>query len=223
MAVTVHSHSHKRSGQTVQTTIPECSSSYLPSDLNTDAGDGQQSLVHSHSRSDNMSDVGPRCIKGEEAETLSRWGISLTVHKLLTENQLLQKLYYRLTYIMIKCLCSGKTMFKFNFSTDCCFFSVVLGMAGQGNGCHSLENVGFIFTFIYFVKTLIMVMILPKSILIIRAWKCVFRQIALFFFWHLNVATELNEGGLWGHIPLQHLRTNSVMQISDIMYGRLFF
>lgn len=107
LAVTVHSHSHKRSGQTARTTIPECSSSYLPSDMDTDTGDGQQSLVHSHSRSDNMSDVGPRCIKGGEAQTLSRWGISLTVHKLLIENQLLQKLYYWLTYLMIQCLCSG--------------------------------------------------------------------------------------------------------------------
>lgn len=71
--------------------------------MDTDAGDGQQSLVHSHSCSDNMSDVGPRCIKGEEAQTLSRWGISMTVHKLLIENQLLQKLYYWLTYLMIKC------------------------------------------------------------------------------------------------------------------------
>lgn len=58
-------------------TIPECSSSYLPSDMDIEAGDGQQNLVHSHSGSDNMSDVSPRCTKDEEAKTINRWGKSI--------------------------------------------------------------------------------------------------------------------------------------------------
>lgn len=73
----IHSHKRERGGQTARTTIPECSSSYLPSDMDTEARDGQQSLVHSHSRSDNMSDVGPRCTKGGEAQNLNRWRKSI--------------------------------------------------------------------------------------------------------------------------------------------------
>lgn len=50
-AAVTHMHSHKRErgGRAARTTIPECSSSYLPSDMDTEAPDGQQSLVHGHS------------------------------------------------------------------------------------------------------------------------------------------------------------------------------
>lgn len=51
-----------------------------------------------------------------------------------------------------------------------------------------------------------------------EASKWVLGQTALFFFLYSDVATEHNEGGLRGHIPLHHLRTNSIMKISNICY-----
>lgn len=46
-----HNTGGERGGQTESTTIPECSSSYLPSNMDREAEDGQQILVHSHPRS----------------------------------------------------------------------------------------------------------------------------------------------------------------------------
>lgn len=69
----IHSHKRERGGQIARTTIPECSSSYLPSDMDTEAGVGQQYLVHSHSVSDSMSDVDPRCTRGSDPQQMGKF------------------------------------------------------------------------------------------------------------------------------------------------------
>lgn len=73
-------------------TIPECSSCYLPSDIDTEArGRPAEPGAQPFSLSDSMSDVGP---KGEEAHpSADGENQFLTIQKLFIANQILQKLH----------------------------------------------------------------------------------------------------------------------------------